>query len=383
MLDPLRVTIERDGTRRGDPAHPRAGRGNARHHKEAALTRVLDVEDPTAALVFCRTRKDVEELDAHDGRARPQRPCAARRDGPAAARPRAGRPARRLDRTGGRDRRRGPWPRRRPAHPRRQPLAADPARAVRPPHRPGRSCRPRGRGDHARRAARDQGAARDRAPRRPFAGGHSGAVRRAGCGPPRRTAGRPRPRGDAARGPRHRTAGLRRGWATPTRPRRSPSPRWPCCTTTQPASTTRPRPRVELDAERGGARSAARRSAASGGSGSGGGRQAADARTMTTRTVTRATCGCRSAATSGSAPRTSVGAVCGETSLSGNDIGNIRSWGASPSGVPIPASTSRRKMPTPPSGASTSTPSQTGRTDPGPGRPRRSVGLGQDRQCLR
>ncbi|MBF6619706.1 MAG: DEAD/DEAH box helicase, partial [Patulibacter sp.] len=36
----------------------------ARAHKSAALTRVLDQEDPTAAIVFCRTRAEVDEVTA-------------------------------------------------------------------------------------------------------------------------------------------------------------------------------------------------------------------------------------------------------------------------------------------------------------------------------
>ena len=63
MSDPLQVTIER-----GDHAESETPRireqvvVTSRHHKEAALTRILDVEDPTAALVFCRTRQDVEQV---------------------------------------------------------------------------------------------------------------------------------------------------------------------------------------------------------------------------------------------------------------------------------------------------------------------------------
>src|SRR4029077_4873746 len=34
----------------------------ARGHKRAALGRVLDIESPTAALVFCRTRLEVDDL---------------------------------------------------------------------------------------------------------------------------------------------------------------------------------------------------------------------------------------------------------------------------------------------------------------------------------
>jgi ATP-dependent RNA helicase DeaD len=63
MVDPLRVTIERDQHAAGETPRIREQVVvTSRHHKEAALTRILDVEAPTAALVFCRTRKDVEEL---------------------------------------------------------------------------------------------------------------------------------------------------------------------------------------------------------------------------------------------------------------------------------------------------------------------------------
>ena len=63
MTEPLRVTIERGAD--DDPGTPRIREQvvvTSRHHKDAALTRILDVEDPAAALVFCRTRKDVEQV---------------------------------------------------------------------------------------------------------------------------------------------------------------------------------------------------------------------------------------------------------------------------------------------------------------------------------
>lgn len=63
LRDPVRVTI----------AHPQTITGQAprvrqeayivpRAHKVAALTRVLDVEQPTSAMIFCRTRTEVDEL---------------------------------------------------------------------------------------------------------------------------------------------------------------------------------------------------------------------------------------------------------------------------------------------------------------------------------
>ncbi len=63
MVDPQRVTIDRSEQFAGETPQIREQViVTNRNHKEAALTRVLDVEDPTAALVFCRTRKDVEEV---------------------------------------------------------------------------------------------------------------------------------------------------------------------------------------------------------------------------------------------------------------------------------------------------------------------------------
>ena len=63
MRQPTRVTIERG--EHGAAETPRIREQvvvTTRHHKEAALTRVLDVEDPAAAIVFCRTRADVDEV---------------------------------------------------------------------------------------------------------------------------------------------------------------------------------------------------------------------------------------------------------------------------------------------------------------------------------
>jgi len=61
--DPLRITVERaDPTSGDDPQVREQVVVVARHHKADALTRLLDVEQPTAALVFCRTRNDVDEL---------------------------------------------------------------------------------------------------------------------------------------------------------------------------------------------------------------------------------------------------------------------------------------------------------------------------------
>ncbi len=63
MRDPVRIEIERAAA--GSEA-PRLITERAfvvtRAHKAAALGRILDVEEPAAAIVFCRTRNEVDEL---------------------------------------------------------------------------------------------------------------------------------------------------------------------------------------------------------------------------------------------------------------------------------------------------------------------------------
>ena len=117
---------------------------------------------PTRALVFCRTRLEVdtlvETLNAHGHRAEAlhggmeqrqrDRVMGRFRDG-------EGRPARR-------HRRRGARPRHRAALARRQLRRAGVGRDVRAPHRPHRTRRPRRHGHHAGRAARAPPAARHR-----------------------------------------------------------------------------------------------------------------------------------------------------------------------------------------------------------------------------
>jgi ATP-dependent RNA helicase DeaD len=63
LRDPVHVEIERE--RPAEGAAPRVRQEAyivARAHKPAALGRILDIESPTAALVFCRTRAEVETL---------------------------------------------------------------------------------------------------------------------------------------------------------------------------------------------------------------------------------------------------------------------------------------------------------------------------------
>ena len=74
LKDPARVTIESEKAAKGDAAHVRqVAYVVQRAHKPAALARIIDMEDPVATLVFCRTRLEVESLvetfNAHGQRA--------------------------------------------------------------------------------------------------------------------------------------------------------------------------------------------------------------------------------------------------------------------------------------------------------------------------
>jgi ATP-dependent RNA helicase DeaD len=62
LRDPERITIDREPTSGEGPLVRQSAYIVARAHKPAALGRVLDVESPTAALVFCRTRAEVDQL---------------------------------------------------------------------------------------------------------------------------------------------------------------------------------------------------------------------------------------------------------------------------------------------------------------------------------
>jgi ATP-dependent RNA helicase DeaD len=74
MKNPVRVTIARDKTKAGSvPRVRQVAYIVPRVHKMATLGRILDMESPKAALVFCRTRTQVDELtetlSAHGHRA--------------------------------------------------------------------------------------------------------------------------------------------------------------------------------------------------------------------------------------------------------------------------------------------------------------------------
>ena len=63
LREPVRIEIERDVPASGEaPLVRQTAYVVARAHKPAALGRILDVEAPAAAIVFCRTRAEVDSL---------------------------------------------------------------------------------------------------------------------------------------------------------------------------------------------------------------------------------------------------------------------------------------------------------------------------------
>jgi ATP-dependent RNA helicase DeaD len=70
LRDPVRITMGRKGAEPGAmPLVRQSAYIVARAHKTAALARILDVEAPSAAIVFCRTRQEVDEVtEALNGR---------------------------------------------------------------------------------------------------------------------------------------------------------------------------------------------------------------------------------------------------------------------------------------------------------------------------
>jgi ATP-dependent RNA helicase DeaD len=63
LRDPVRIAIDRAPTvGDGLPSIRQTAYVVARAHKPAALGRVLDVETPSAAIVFCRTREEVDQV---------------------------------------------------------------------------------------------------------------------------------------------------------------------------------------------------------------------------------------------------------------------------------------------------------------------------------
>jgi ATP-dependent RNA helicase DeaD len=63
LNNPVMVKVEREVVAEGDVARVRqVAYVVSRAHKMAALARVIDIEQPTSAIVFCRTRIEVDEL---------------------------------------------------------------------------------------------------------------------------------------------------------------------------------------------------------------------------------------------------------------------------------------------------------------------------------
>jgi ATP-dependent RNA helicase DeaD len=63
LTDPVRIQIRREMPAPGEaPLVRQSAYMVTRSHKPAALGRVLDIEAPTAAIVFCRTREEVDRL---------------------------------------------------------------------------------------------------------------------------------------------------------------------------------------------------------------------------------------------------------------------------------------------------------------------------------
>jgi ATP-dependent RNA helicase DeaD len=63
LRDPMKIEIAREVPEAGEaPRVRQTAYVVARAHKPAALGRILDIEAPTAAIVFCRTREEVDQL---------------------------------------------------------------------------------------------------------------------------------------------------------------------------------------------------------------------------------------------------------------------------------------------------------------------------------
>ncbi|MEH1126964.1 DEAD/DEAH box helicase [Micromonospora sp. CPCC 206061] len=63
LRDPVRIEMGREPVAQGEaPLVRQSAYVVARAHKPAALGRILDVEAPSAAIVFCRTREEVDQL---------------------------------------------------------------------------------------------------------------------------------------------------------------------------------------------------------------------------------------------------------------------------------------------------------------------------------
>ena len=163
QTDPVRINVVRGDTKASAGKVRQSAYVVQRNHKPAALGRILDIESPGGALVFCRTRTEVDQL-TETMNARGYRAEALHGGMDQAQRDRVHEPSpRRHRRTAGGHRRRRPRPRRRHAHPRRQLRRAVGPGELRAPHRPRRPRRSRRRRHHAGRAPRAAPAGKHRA----------------------------------------------------------------------------------------------------------------------------------------------------------------------------------------------------------------------------
>jgi ATP-dependent RNA helicase DeaD len=65
LRDPVRITVAKPTAAGEKPRVRQTACVVAPRHKPAALARILGMEDPTAAIVFCRTRGETEDLTRH------------------------------------------------------------------------------------------------------------------------------------------------------------------------------------------------------------------------------------------------------------------------------------------------------------------------------
>ena len=164
LRNPVRVEL---GRKASAPADGLLVRQTAyivpRGHKPAALGRVLDLEAPTATVVFCRTRDEVDQLtETLNGRGYRAEALHGGMDQQHRDRV-MGRPAQREPRSSRGHRRGRPRPRHRPADARGELRRAERAGILRAPHRARRPGRPRRHRHHPGRAARAQDAQDHRA----------------------------------------------------------------------------------------------------------------------------------------------------------------------------------------------------------------------------
>ena len=183
LKDPVRLAIAEEKVARGvAPRVRQVAYLVSRAQKVDALGRILDLESPASALVFCRTRSEVETL-AQTLNGRGFR-AEALHGGMSQKRPRprdAPLPGRRRRAAAGHRRGRA-RPRHRPPLARHQLRRAPRSRVVRPSHRAHRPGRTRGSGHHAGRAARAAAPPQHREADRPAPRPRHRAVRRRPAG---------------------------------------------------------------------------------------------------------------------------------------------------------------------------------------------------------